>query len=131
MALASWRRPFAAAVPWTFAALLAAIVVQVGLAGAGLLGGEASWLTVHKEFVHVIEALGLLAIAVAFLGGDRLAGWVAVALYFLVGLQYALIRAPGLLRAAHVLNALLIFGTTLLVVRERLPIRRSAPAAPA
>jgi hypothetical protein len=118
--LAAWRRPFAAATPWLFAVLLAVVILQVGLAGAGLLS-DPSYLAVHMEFVHVLEGVGLLAILCAFLGGDRLAGWSAVALYVLIGAQYALIRAAGLLRAAHVLNALLIFAVTLLVLRERLP----------
>lgn len=118
--LAPWRRPFAAATPWLFALLLAAILVQAWLAGAGLLA-EPSYLDLHKGFVHVLEVAGLLAIPVAFLGGDKLAGWSAVALQLLIGFQYGLIQAPGLLRAAHVVNALLIFAVTLLVLRERLP----------
>ncbi|MEA3203409.1 MAG: hypothetical protein QOI63_1084, partial [Thermoplasmata archaeon] len=100
-----------------------------GLAGVGLLAPDPASLRAHTQFVHVIEGVGLLAILAAFLGGDRLAAWTAVALYVLVGLQYALIRQTGLLRGAHVLNALLVFGATLLVVRERLPWGRRAVAA--
>jgi hypothetical protein len=124
MVLAPWRRPFAAATPWLYAALLVAVVVQAGLAGAGLLS-DPSYLPLHMGFVHVVEGLVLLAILAGFLGGDRLAAWSAVALFFLVGFQYGLIRAQGMLRAAHVLNALLIFAVALLVLRERVPLRRA------
>jgi hypothetical protein len=128
MALPLWRRAFASAVPWMYAGLLAAVVFQVGLAGAGLLS-DPKYLGVHRSFVHVIEGLGILTILVSFLGADRLAAWTGVGLYLLVGLQYALIRAPGLLVVAHLLNALLIFTLTLLLLRERMPWPAFAPPA--
>lgn len=128
--LPRWRRGFRKAVPWLFLILLGCVVMQIALAGAGLLGDEAYWATgasdfldAHLLFVHVLELFPLLIIFAGFLGADKEAGWSGVALLVLVELQYALIGLEGVARSFHVLNALVIFTLTLLMTLSRIPWR--------
>jgi hypothetical protein len=126
--LPPWRRPFRAAVPWLFLVFLGTVVMQIALAGAGLVGdpdylllGTSPFLRVHVEFVHVLELFPVLLIVAGFLGGDKEAGWVGVALLLLIGAQYAFIGLEGVARSFHVLNALVIFTFAMLMTLSRIP----------
>lgn len=137
--LPAWRRFFRKSVPWLFLILLGCIVMQIALAGAGLLGDENYWLTgasefldAHIFFVHVVELFPLLILIAGFLGADKQAGWTGLAILLLVELQYMFISLDGVARSFHVLNALVIFTLTLLMTLSRIPWRPSfIDAAPA
>ena len=138
--LPAWRRFFGKSVAWLFLILLGCVVMQVALAGAALLGDPAYWITGvsefldgHRTFVHVIELLTVLLVVAGFLGADRQAGLVGIALFFLVGFQYPLVlEFTGVVRSFHVLNALIIFTLTLLMTLSRIPWRPGfIDAAPA
>jgi hypothetical protein len=131
--LPKWRRGFRKALPWLFLILLGCIVMQIGLAGAALLGDPAEapdFFAAHVDFVHILELFPLLIAIAGFLGADKQAGWVGVALLVLVEAQYALIELDGVARSFHVLNALLIFTLTLLMTLSRIPWRPSYIDAP-
>ncbi len=115
-----WRRACKASVPWLFTVLLACVILQIGLAGAGLLS-DPQYLQAHRDFVHVFELLPLLILLVAVLGKDWLGATAGGGLFLLIGIQYPLIEATGMTRSLHVLNALLIFTTCILLLRERVP----------
>jgi mono/diheme cytochrome c family protein len=117
---------------WAFLVLTAlftaGIVVQVFLAGLGLLVNPDyySW---HTKFTHLLEVilLGMLLTA----GFGRF-GWgrigMTVALFLLSGLQYAFINAQGSGRALHLVNALLIFWIGMQLLKSAwLALRRPAP----
>lgn len=127
---AAWRLKVGKAVPWLFLIFLGGVVMQIALAGAGLLGDDAYWATgrsefldAHVVFVHVLELFPILFILTGFIGLDRQAGWVGLVLFFLIGLQYALIEQAGIVRSFHVLNALVIFTLALLMTLSRIPWR--------
>jgi hypothetical protein len=137
--LPKWRRFFRKAVPWLFLILLGCVVMQIALAGAGLLGDEAYWTTgtsefldAHIFFVHILELFPVLILLAGFLGADKEAGWSGVGLLVLTELQYMFIALDGVARSFHVLNALVIFTLTLLMTLSRIPWRpKFIDAAPA
>lgn len=94
-----------------------AVLFQVFLAGSGLFVGP-SWWPMH-ETLGMLLALGPLALlALGF--AARLSGrvlWLTGLLFVLVGIQPVLINAAGL-KAFHVVNALLIFGLTVLLGQQ-------------
>lgn len=129
--LPGWRRFFRKATMWLFLILLGCIVMQIGLAGAGVLGDDQypsedtlHFIDAHRTLVHAITLLAVLIVAAGFLGADKEAGWVGVGLFFLVGFQYPLIlEFTGVVRSFHVLNALIIFTLALLMTLARIPWR--------
>ena len=136
---AAWRLKVGKAVPWLFLVFLGGVVMQIALAGAGLLGDDGYWasgrsdfLDAHVMFVHILELFPLLFILTGFIGADRQAGWAGVVLFLLFGAQYALIEQEGVVRSFHVLNALVIFTLALLMTLSRIPWRpRYIDARPA
>ncbi|MFA5942968.1 MAG: hypothetical protein WC876_00705 [Candidatus Thermoplasmatota archaeon] len=128
--LPGWRLNFRKAVAWLFLIMLGCVVMQIALAGAGLLGDEQYWITgvsaflnAHIFFVHVLELLPLLIAVAGFIGADKEAGWSGIAILVLVEVQYAFIGLEGVARSFHVLNALIIFTFTLLMTLSRIPWR--------
>jgi hypothetical protein len=135
--LPKWRAGFRKAVPWLFLILLGCVVMQIALAGAGLLGDAAYWTTgmskfldAHMSFVHILELAALLIAITGFLGADKEAGWAGIAIVVLVELQYMLIEMEGVIRSFHVLNALLIFTLSLVMTLSRMPWRPKYIDAP-
>lgn len=124
-----WRRASRVAIPWLFLVMLGCIILQISLAGAGVLA-DPQYLDVHSDFVHVFEFLPLLIILAGVLAKDWPATGAGVALFFLIGLQYAFIEATGMVRTGHVLNAMMIFAIAMLMMHERLPWKK-VKAAPA
>ncbi|HUR24509.1 MAG TPA: DUF6220 domain-containing protein [Candidatus Thermoplasmatota archaeon] len=115
-----WRLACKAAIPWLFTVLLACVILQISLAGAGLLS-DPEYLEAHRNFVHVFELLPIVILVVGLLGRDWLGASMGGALFLLIGIQYPLIEATGMARSLHVLNALLIFTVCVLLLRERVP----------
>lgn len=111
---------------WLFLTFLGGVVMQVGLAGAGLLSGvgEEEFLVAHVEFAPILLLLCLLIILAGFLGADQQAGVAGIALVVLIVVQAFLIMAEdGIVRSFHVLNALIIFTLALLMTLSRIPWR--------
>ncbi|HZW99029.1 MAG TPA: c-type cytochrome [Trueperaceae bacterium] len=116
---AATSRPVLLALAGLAAVVCASVVTQVFLAGLGLLV-DPRYLAWHSAFVHVIEASLLGAFV---LGLASRSGWVvpavALALFGLVGLQYALIHgADGPTRALHAVNALVLFALSWVLARR-------------
>lgn len=123
----AFRERAAATVPYLLMALVAGTLIQATLGGAIFLAGDTRYATLHTSFVHLLELFPVLLAVAGFLGRDKAAGWLGVALFFLIGLQYGLIRAdPGLLRALHVGNAFVLFGLSSALLARRWPWRVSA-----
>ena len=82
---------------------------HTGVPGRAVFGGAANW-GMHTGFVHLFELLPLVMVLLAFLGrlptGLR---WHPLAVFVLIGLQYALAKAGTSVAALHPVNALLIF----------------------
>ena len=122
----AWRRRARAFVPWSFAGLLGCVILQVGLAGAGLLT-DPDFLQSHRDFALVVQLVPVACLAVALLGRDLPAAAAAGAIALLIAAQGPLIAATGFIRSLHVLNSLVIFAVCLLVLRERFPAVRRTP----
>ena len=138
--LPKWRRFFRASVPWLFLIFLGGVVMQIALAGAALLGDDSYWIEStyvggeatsysreflggHATFVHILELFAVLVVVAGFLGADKEAGGVGIALFVLISVQYFLVGLQGVARSFHVLNALVIFTLTLLMTLSRIPWR--------
>lgn len=124
--LPAWRRRCWAAFPYLVAVFLVCVVVQVYLAGAAVFGGAVGFAK-HKMFIHLFEFFPILMALSAFLGNRKSAGWWSIGLMVAIEVQYALAgirdlanpsRRLLLLASLHVVNALFIFGTALLLVRR-------------
>lgn len=96
------------AVAWLF---LAAIVIQVFLAGYAVTADPASWAW-HRAFVHVVEVFPLVLAGIAgFSKAPRRFLWFSLAAFALIWLQYLLIHMPvGVARALHPTNAIAILA---------------------
>lgn len=124
--LPKWRRGFRTACTWLFLILLGGVVMQVGLAGAGLLsdtGDNQEFLDAHMAFAGILHLLAILIALAGFLGADRQAGISGIVLFLLMGIQFPLIHASGVTPSFHVLNALVIFTMALLMTLSRIPWR--------
>lgn len=115
-----WKRPAFRptyhALAW---ALVAAVAVQVFLAGLAI-SGDPSWWRVHGISGHLAlyVALALLVLAWAGGGGRRALAPAAVA-FGLVFAQSVLINLPtAWLRALHPVNALAIFALAFVAARR-------------
>jgi hypothetical protein len=90
------------------------VLVQVYLAGAGIFAGP-GWLDAHGAFASVLALAAIALLVLSFVA--RLEGRVkglSALLVLLIILQWFLIHGAGglnlpLLKAAHPVNALLIF----------------------
>ena len=122
-----WRRASRLAIPWLFLVMLGCIILQISLAGAGLLA-DPDYLQAHRDFVHVFEFLPILLVLAGILAKDWPTTGAGVALFVLIGAQYAFIEATGMVRAGHVLNAMMIFAIAMLMMHERMPWKRAKPA---
>lgn len=129
---ASWRLKVGLAIPWLLAASVVALVLQVYLAGAGLLGA-ADYLETHKLFANaVIRLLFTLLILVGFVGADWRMGVVGIALTVLLEAQYGFIEAAaGEVRGLHAANAAVMIVITSVSLMRRQPWmqRASKPVA--
>ena len=124
--LPRWRLRVAQTIPWLLVLLLSCFLVQVFLAGAGLLV-DASYLALHKVFIHWFEFLPILIAAAGFIATDKTAGWVGVALFVLIEAQYALIYAPSaMVHALHPVNAVIMSGIAMVLLSKRLPWKSGA-----
>jgi hypothetical protein len=111
-----WARVAYQWLAWLF---LAGIGVQVFFAGKGIFVGPGWWLQ-HRSFVHLLEALPVLMLVLAFIG--RLPAsvkWLTAAAFGLIGVQYATIEM-GLptLAAFHPVNAVLLFWLVLILAQR-------------
>lgn len=128
-----WRQRLRAAFPWLAMLFLATVVVQVFLAGVGVMTDD-GW-EAHTTFVHVVEVVPLAMWAAAGFGRlGRFATWGSLTAFLLVEIQYPLIMvrsAVPLVAAFHLVNALLIFGLALLLSHRNSPFpRRTRGASP-
>lgn len=98
---------------------VAAVVVQVFLAGYALLVDPSAWAW-HTSFVHAVESLPFLMALLAWLGkGPRRLLALSLALVGLIWIQYLFVQSPvGFVRALHPTNALAIFAVALLAARD-------------
>jgi hypothetical protein len=115
-----WRTACRHAIPWLFTVLLACVILEIALAGAGLLS-DPDYLQAHRDFMLFFVLLPFFILVVGLLGRDWLGATAGGALFLLILLQYPLIQATGMTRSVHVLNAMLIFTTCVLLLRERVP----------
>ncbi|HEX7041335.1 MAG TPA: c-type cytochrome [Trueperaceae bacterium] len=122
------------------AAICAAVVTQVFLAGLGLLV-DPGYLAWHSAFVHVIEAaaIALIVLGVAARRGGALVALSAAPLLLILA-QYALIHgSDGPVRALHAVNAFVLFAVSwvlakrssaLLAVDEAASPAQASPTGP-
>jgi mercuric ion transport protein len=111
-----WARTAYRVLAWTF---LAGIAIQVFFAGLGIFVGP-TWWTQHKSFVHLLEALPVLMLILAFIGRlPTSTKWLTAAAFALIGVQYATIelRLPTL-AAFHPVNAILLFWLVLTLAQR-------------
>jgi hypothetical protein len=99
------------------------VLLQVFLAGAGIFASS-SWWALHETTDMSLGLFPLAFLLLAWIGqlGPR-ALWVAGLLFGLVALQVVLITVPDtlglpMLSALHPVNALVIFGLALFLVRS-------------
>lgn len=123
----AWRYLFAG-LSWLF---VAAVIVQVFLAGVGLFG--AGSLDLHREFGYNLPLVPLLMLPVAWPAHvGRRTGWLTVALFVLAAVQTMLpaFRGPmPVIAALHPVNALLVFWLAVVVARRGLALARATPSA--
>lgn len=127
----SWRRFARAAYGWFAAFFLACVILQVLLAGYGVLGGGT--MLAHTTFIHWFEFVPLLLVLLGATGRLGRASWVwGIVLLVLIELQYVFANVPWLpLRSLHTVNALAIFAAAWhLTLRWWKPLLRST-ASPA
>src|SRR5688572_23876836 len=117
-------RPFlSACIPWLLALLLVGITVQVGLATAALLDSP-SLLEQHRALAPWLVGIAAVAVAVALVSKDLPVAIGCGAVLLLLLVQGPLIRSLGIVRSLHAWGALLAFAVCLLLLRERLPLRK-------
>lgn len=113
-----WARIAYLVVAWLF---VAAVIVQVFLAGLGVFAGAANWRT-HVRFGWGIAWLPLILILLALVG--RLPGAVGrwLALLFVVYAVQTMLpgfrRDTPVVAALHPVNALAVFGIALIHARR-------------
>jgi len=115
-----------ACIPWLLAALLLAIAVQIALASTGLLS-RPSFLEPHRQLAAWVTGFAVLVAAVALLARDRTVAVGSGALVLLLLAEGPLIRLVGLVRSLHAIVAMVAFAIAVLLLRERLPLRRRTP----
>lgn len=115
-----------ASIPWLLALMLLGIMVQISLATTGLLS-RPSFLEPHRMLGPWLAGLAVLVAALALATRDRTVAVGSGALLVLFLLQGPLIRSVGFVRSLHAVSALLAFGLCLLLLRERVPVRRNPP----
>lgn len=120
-----WRWVMRSLAAWLNLVLLVCVVIQVFLAGAYLFGGMT--IEAHRNFVHLFEMIPLLMILFGFLGRDKWMDIGGILLFVLIAAQYAFIAIGGMVAAAHVVNALIIFGVGLMLLRRTPPWKRMRP----
>lgn len=92
-------------------ALVACVIVQVGLAGLAVMSNPEYW-SWHRTFVHLFEGFPILLLIAGAVGRARarILWWTAVPMV-LVSAQYAFLALrPSPAAALHAVNALAIFG---------------------
>lgn len=114
---------------WLF---VAGLVVQVFLAGLGVFGGPASFVT-HRDVGYSLSVIPIVLLVAGLLGGlgRRLALLAALEfVLFILQSVFVLMRtsAPAV-AALHPVNGFLILLIALLIARESLAARASAVAA--
>jgi hypothetical protein len=101
------------------AGYFACVVIQVFLAGMGLFVNSGD-LQLHRVFANYFENASILMFLLSFFG--RIRGglrWWTLALFVLTVLQHMTVRVfPGPLRALHTIDALLLFGISLYLMKR-------------
>lgn len=120
-----WRWVMRKVAAWLNLILLVCVVIQVFLAGAYLFGGMT--IDAHINFVHLFEMIPLLLILFGFLGRNKWMGIGGIVLFVLIAAQYAVIAIGGMVAAAHAVNALIIFGVSLMLLQRSPPWKRMRP----
>ena len=125
----AWRLKVGKAIPWLLAATVGALLLQVYLAGAGLLGAD-HILETHSLFANaVVRLLFTLLLLVGFVGADWRIGVVGLALTVLLELQYGLIEAgDGGVRGLHAANGAIMILISAVALMRRLPWAPLGPA---
>lgn len=113
-----WARIAYLVVAWLF---VAAVIVQVFLAGLGVFAGAANWRT-HVGFGYGIGWLFMILLVTAFLGRvpGAIGRWLALlfVIYAVQTILPALRRDAPLVAALHPVNALAVFGIALIHARR-------------
>jgi hypothetical protein len=122
----TWRYLFAAVA----VLFVVGVVVQVFLAGVGLFG--AGEMTTHVDFGYLLSIVPLLPLLLAWPArvGGRTAALCAVLLVVTQVQTFLPLFRDGapLVAALHPVNALFVFGLSLMVARRGLALARSAEA---
>lgn len=127
--LAPWRATTGKAVPWLAALLLAGLLVQVWLAGVGLLAFD-PYLDYHVFNAHLVEMLPVLMLVAGLIGKHKGGIIAGVILVVLMQAQYAFLASNnGLVNGLHPLNGVVLVAVTLVLLLRDLPLRK--PVAPA
>lgn len=124
--LAPWRVATGKSIPWLAGLLLAGLLVQVWLAGVGLLA-FGDYLEYHVFNAHLLELVPVL-IFVAGLIGKHKGGIIAgVALIVLMQAQYFFILSNnGLVNGLHPANGVVMVILTVVLLVRDLPLGKSA-----
>lgn len=111
-----WSRRAFRLLAWIF---LAGIALQVFLAGLGIFD-NAAWWAQHKSFVHLLEALPVIMLILAFIGRMPASlRWYTAGAFLLIGVQYATIElGMPVLAAWHPVNAVILFWLTLTLAQR-------------
>lgn len=127
--LAPWRVKTGQAIPWLAGLLLAGLLVQVWLAGVGLLAfGE--YLEYHVFNAHLVELFPVLIVAAGIIAKDKAGIIAGVVLIVQMQAQYAFLASNnGLVNGLHPLNGVLMLLVTGVLLLRALPMRK--PAGPA
>lgn len=110
---------------------MAAVLVQVFLAGAGIFSGG-RWLVWHEALGHALVMVALALLIIGLISRLPAAvNWLSALLFVLVALQPIAIYAPRMagvpfLSALHTVNALMLFVLPLAVIVR---VRRSLNSA--
>jgi len=111
--------------------LAVGVAVQVFLAGLAIFA-DPGWWGMHRTFVHAIEAVVLLLLALSF--PSRLPAslrWFGAAPLALIAVQYATIElGVPVVAALHPVNAFLIFGLAVELAGRARALGAGEPAPP-
>lgn len=95
------------------------VILQVFFAGLGLFVNSSVW-QLHRVFANYFEAIALLLFLLSFFG--RIRGglpWLPLSLFVLTSLQHMTIQTfSGYLRALHTIDALLLFGISMHLMKR-------------
>ncbi|SEC81781.1 DUF6220 domain-containing protein [Paenibacillus sp. GP183] len=94
------------------------VILQVFFAGLGVFV-NADYLQLHRAFANYFELASVLMFLLSFLG--RIRGglrWLTLGLFALTSLQHLTLQFPGFLPAIHTIDALLLFGISMHLMKR-------------